>query len=235
MAPLKEKGKLVSHSKEKAQILIKQFSSVFTRGNLDNMPETHINLKSTIPSIKIKTEGEEKLLRNINPYKASGPDNIPNRILKQCAKQLAPSLAIIFQSSIDTGVLPKYISTIYKKGDKHWAENYRPVSFTSVPSKLLEHIICRNMMNHLEKHNILTSLNHGFRSGHSCETQLTVTIHDMIQSFDRKKQLDIAILDFFKAFDTGPHDRLLRKLNNYGIRGPLHAWLTTFLTKRKCA
>ena len=103
MAPLKEKGKLVSHSKEKTQILIKQLSSVFTRGSLDNMPETHINLKSTIPSIKIKTEGEEKLLRNINRSKASGPDNIPNRILKQCAKQLAPSLAIIFQSSIDTG------------------------------------------------------------------------------------------------------------------------------------
>jgi hypothetical protein len=82
------------------------------------MPETHIDLKSTIPSIKIKTEGVEKLLRNI-----------PNRILKQCAKQLAPSLAIIFQSSIDTGVLPKdwlnaNISSIYKKGEKHSAENY---------------------------------------------------------------------------------------------------------------
>ena len=62
-------------------------------------------------------------------------------------------------------------------------------------------------MNYLEKHNILTSLNHGFRSGHSCETQLAVTIHDMLQSFDRKKQLDIAILDFFKAFDTVPHDK----------------------------
>jgi hypothetical protein len=47
-------------------------SSAFFLG-LDNMPETHINLKSTIPSIKIKTEGVEKLLRNINPYKASGP------------------------------------------------------------------------------------------------------------------------------------------------------------------
>jgi hypothetical protein len=118
VAPLKGKGKLVSQSKEKAQILIKQFSSVFTRGSVDNMLETHINLKmkSTIPSIKIKTEGVEKLLRNINPSK----DNIPNRILKQCAKQLAPSLAIIFQSFIDTGVLPKdwlnaNISSIYKK------------------------------------------------------------------------------------------------------------------------
>jgi hypothetical protein len=60
---------------------------------------------------------------------------------------------------------------------------------------LLEHIICRNMMNHLEKHSILTSLNHGFRSGYSCKTQLAVTIHDMLQSFDKKKQLDIAILE----------------------------------------
>ena len=84
VAPLTEKGKLVSHSKEKAQILIKQFSSVCTRGSVDNMPETHINLKSTIPSMKIRT-GVEKLLRHINPSKASGPDNIPNRILKQCA------------------------------------------------------------------------------------------------------------------------------------------------------
>jgi hypothetical protein len=50
----------------------------------------------------------------------------------------------------------------------------------------------------------------------------------MLQSFDKKKQLDIAILDFSMAFDTVPHDRLLHKLNNYGIRG-----LTTFLTKRK--
>ena len=178
----------------------------------------------------------EKLLRNINPSKASGPDNIPNRILKQCAKQLAPSLAIIFQSSIDTGVLPKdwlnaNISSIYKKGDKHSAENYRPISLTSVPCNLLEHIIYRNMMNHLEKHSILTSLNYGFRSGYSCETHLAVTIYDMLQSFDKKKQLDIAILDFSKAFDTVPHGILLHQLNNYGIRG-----LTTFctcLTKRK--
>jgi hypothetical protein len=59
-------------------------SSVFTRGSVNNMPETHINLKSTIPSITIKTEGLEKLLININPSKASGPDmkNAFNSILK---------------------------------------------------------------------------------------------------------------------------------------------------------
>ena len=64
-------------------------------------------------------------------------------------------------------------------------------------------------MKYLEKHNVLTSLNHGFRSGYSCETQLVVTMHDMLQSFDKGKQVDIGILDFSKAFDTVPHDRLL--------------------------
>jgi hypothetical protein len=86
------------------------------------------------------------LLQDINPSKASGPDGIPNRILKECASQIAPSLTVIFQKSIDTGTLPEdwlnaNISCVYKKGDKHAAENYRPVSLTSVPCKPLEHII----------------------------------------------------------------------------------------------
>ena len=87
-------------------------------------------------------------------------------------------------------------------------------------------------MAHLEKHNILTSRNHGFRSGFSCETQLITTTHDLLSSFDTNIQTDIAILDFSKAFDTVPHKKLLHKLDHYGVKGPLHAWLTTFLTQR---
>ena len=238
VAPLKEKGQLINNSKEKAQILIKQFSSVFTRGQTNKMPKTKNKTKASIQNIKINESGVAKLLKKINPAKASGPDNIPNRVLKQCADQLAPILTTIFQRSIDTGSLPDdwlkaNISCIFKKGDKHSPENYRPVSLTSVPCKLLEHIICSHMMKHLEKHKILTTLNHGFRSGYSCETQLLVTVNDLLQSFDKGKQIDIAILDFSKAFDTVPHDRLLHKIEQYGVRGQTHAWLTSFLTKRK--
>ena len=98
--------------------------------------------------------------------------------------------------------------------------------------KVLEHIICRHLLNHLEKNNILTKLNHGFRSGFSCETQLLTTAFDLFNSFEREKQMDVAILDFSKAFDTVPHKKLLHKLSLYGITGPLHAWLSNFLTQR---
>ena len=227
VAPLKERGHLINNSKEKAQILIKQFSSVFTWEKVNKMPKTHRRIQQNIPNIKVTQDGVAKLLRKINPSKASDPDNIPNRILKQCADHLAPALTIIFQRSIDHGKLTNdwlnaIVSCIFKKGDKHAAENYR---LTSVPCKLLEHIICGHMMKHLEKHNVLTSLNHGFRSGYSCETHLVVTIHDMLQSFNKGKQVDIGIVDFSKAFDTVPHDRLLHKIDQYGIRGPLHSWL----------
>ena len=159
VAPLKERGHLINNSKEKAQIIIKQFSSVFTREKVNKMPNPHRIVQQNIPNIKITQYRVAKLMWTINPSKASGPDNIPNRVLKQCADHLAPALTIIFQRLIDHGKLPNdwlnaNVSCIFKKGDKHAAENYRPVSLTSVPCKLLEHIICGHMMKHLENHNV---------------------------------------------------------------------------------
>jgi hypothetical protein len=101
------------------------------------MPKTHRRVQQNIPNIKITQDGVAKLMKNIHPSKASSPDNIPNRVLKQCSDHLAPALTIIFQCSIDHGKLSNdwlnaNVSCIFKKGDKHAAENYRPVLLTSV-------------------------------------------------------------------------------------------------------
>ena len=87
-------------------------------------------------------------------------------------------------------------------------------------------------MNHLEQYNILTKLQHGCLSGHSCESQLIITLYDMKQ-YDSKKQTGLAILDSSKAFDTVPHQKLLQKLKHYGIDGKINKWIGSFLTQRK--
>ena len=73
---------------------------------------------------------------------------------------------------------------------------------------------------------------HGFQTGLSCQTQLVETVHDWASSMKNKKQTDILLLDFYKAFDTVPHKRLLNKLNYYGITGPTLQWINSFLSNR---
>ena len=155
----------------------------------------------------------------------------PKKIMKICAEELAFAITDIYKHSLTTGTLPSdwrnaNVSPIFKKGNKHESSNYRPVSLTSVCCKLLEHIICRQRLKHLENNSIHTHLQHGFRSGYSCESQLIITLNDIMKNFDSKIQTDLIILDFSKAFDTVPHRKLLHKLNHYGIDGNLLKWLS---------
>ena len=84
-------------------------------------------------------------------------------------------------------------------------------------------------MTHFTKNKILTSVQHGFRAEHSCESQLLLTTEDLVQNYDLT---DLIVLDFSKAFDVVPHQRLLHKLGHYGIRGPTLLWIQHFLTTR---
>ena len=91
--------------------------------------------------------------------------------------------AHLFQQSTDTGEIPKEwslasICPLFRKGDGALACNYRPVSLTCVPCKLLEHIVCSNIMAHLDEHKLLSDRQHAFRKRHSCETQLITVIID---------------------------------------------------------
>ena len=72
----------------------------------------------------------------------------------------------------------------------------------------------------------------GFRAEHSCESQLLLTTEDLVQNYEDKIQTDLIVLDFSKAFDVVPHQRLLHKLDHYGIRGPTLLWIRNFLTTR---
>ena len=240
VASLKDKGQLHSNSLDKAEILNNQFTSVFTSDASDPNANTVLEGPSipTIPDIIFDETGIAKLLKNIDPKKAHGPDVLPCRLLKELADELAPVFCYIFQYSYDSGTLPSVwntanVSPIYKKGPVYDAANYRPVSLTCVPCKLMEHVLCSCMRAHFDRFGVLTPLNHGFRSKHSCETQLLLTIHDFITNLTgAKSQIDVAVLDFSKAFDKVPHARLMSKLRLMGIHGKTAEWIRQFLADR---
>ena len=146
--------------------------------------------------------------------------------------------AHLLQQFIDTGKIPKEwsfanICSLYKKGDRSLACNYRPVSLTCVPCKLLEHIVCSNIMTHLNEHKLLSERLHAFQKKHSCETQLIIFIDDWAKILDEGGQVDTFILDFEKAFDTPPHELLKCKLYGYGISGKSLKWIDSFLCDRQ--
>ena len=96
----------------------------------------------------------------------------------------------IFKQSLETSTVPlqwkhTYVSPIFKKDQKSNPKNYRPISLTSVICKSMEHIIVSQIMKHLEDQNILSDRQFGFRSNHSCESQLFITINDIARQIRR--------------------------------------------------
>ncbi len=234
---LRQAGALITSAKEKALALNEYFQSVFTVEN-DQIPQLPQTNHPTIPDLHISANGIQKLLSNLNASKASGPDSIPARILKQFSIEITPLLTKIFTKSLTESQLPSdwlkaNISPVFKKGDRSDTSNYRPISLTCISCKIFEHILHSHIMKHLDDQNILNNLQHGFRARRSCETQLTLTLHDLTHAIDKRKQIDMVILDFSKAFDTVAHNKLLLKLDHYGIRGDILKWIRCFLTQRK--
>ena len=191
----------------------------------------------TVPSIKVHQAGVEKLLQQLIPHKATGPDEVSSQLLRETSHQIAPALTLLFHASIDQGSVPvewkmANIMPLFKKGDRGSPVNYRPVSLTSVCSKVMEHIVHGHIINHLDGHGLLSDSQHGFRKRRSTETQLILAADDLAQGLDKGEQVDCILLDFSKAFDKVPHRRLLLKLHHYGIRGNTYNWIKSFLSGR---
>ena len=240
----KKNGSTFTDPEQKADLLNNHFYSVFSQQSpmkLSALCKFFTNLskneENDMPEIFITERGVFKLLQALNISKAAGPDGLRPRVLKELSSELAPILTLLFQASLNQQSLPDIwkhanVNPIYKKGDKTNPSNYRPVSLTCISCKLLEHIICSNLMQHLTRHNILYPRQHGFREKRSCETQLIEFIHDIAFNMQKGVQNDVVVMDFAKAFDEVAHNRLLFKLSSYGVKGNTLGWIGSFLSGR---
>ena len=147
-------------------------------------------------------------LSSLDVNKASGPDEIPARTLKETAREIDPSLCDLFNKLLRLGSLPTEwklaaIVPVYKKDNKEYIENYRPISLLCLVSKVME----RSLFNVIEDqlYILVGSCQHGFMAKRSCVTQL-VEVYCLIGSqLDKRGQVDFMFLDISKAFDKVSH------------------------------
>ena len=128
-----------------------------------------------MPPISITTAAITKLLNYLKPHIVTGPDGISPTVLRELSSVIAAALQKIFSKSLSFHQVPEdwkkaLVTPIFKKGDKDSPANYRPISLTCICGKLLEHIITESIMSHLEHHNLLYHLQHGFRRLKWCES-----------------------------------------------------------------
>jgi len=191
--------------------LNKYFHSQFC--HQESISKLRLLLTQTEP-FPITLDGVEKPIVDLKNNRSPGPDQI-----QKCQLLINPNINAecfqhIFAASLKQGVLPAAwktanITPMYNKGEKEKPCNYRPMSLTSIPCKMLEHIL-----HYLNKtlDSILVNRQHGFRRGLSCDTQLCANFHDLARVVDNSSTTHAVILDFKKAFDKLPHLLLIEKI-----------------------
>ena len=231
-----ENGVAVTSNKEMANILNRQFTSVFGLRNAEPLPTLSWQYPSMKP-LDFSAAGIKKLLDDLDETKACGPDDLSARLIKTLSSELSSPLELLYSATHHQGHIPSdwkhaRVSPIFKKGDRNKAENYRPVSLTCILCKIAEHIIVSQMYDHLDYYGIFTDAQHGFRKKRSTETQLLLTTDDFMSGLEKNIQTDAILLDFSKAFDKVPHHFLIHKLTRYGIKSSAINWISSFLQDR---
>ena len=232
-------NKTTQCDQERANILNRYFGSVFTKVNTENIPRfDDRNFLNPLMDIEITPEKVSKSINALKIGKSQGPDLIHPRLLKETKYCIVSPLCSLFRQSLDHGKLPNdwklaNVTALFKSGDRQLPENYRPISLTSVVYKLMERIIRNEIVSHMESNNLFAEEQHGFIAGRSCTTQLLEFMEEITEALDRGDDVDVIYLDFAKAFDKVPHQRLLAKLHGYDIQGKTHEWIRDFLSSRQ--
>ncbi|KAG6933041.1 hypothetical protein G0U57_020115, partial [Chelydra serpentina] len=205
-----------------AEKLNEFFALVFIAEDIREIPKpepSFVGDKSEeLSQIEVSLEEVLKLIDKLNCNKSPGPDGIHPRVLKELKCEIAELFTRVCNLSFKLASVPNdwkiaNVMPIFKRGSRGDPGNYRPVSLTSVLGKVVETIVKNKIVRHIEEHKLLGKSQHGFCKGKSCLTNLLEFSEGVNKHVDKGDPVDIVYLDFQKAFDKVPHQRLLCKLS----------------------
>lgn len=207
-----------------------------------NKPDiTKCSLKSSMRSFFLFPTTPSEIYTTINKIckkKSCGVDGISGTVIIAVADILAEPISSLINLSFDQGIYPDALKTskvipIYKgKGDHSDVRNFRPVALASQFSKIFEYCFNVRLSKYLEKYNIISRHQNGFRPGYSTQTALDMALSNVYEALNNKNEVAGLFFDMSRAFDTLDRDLLIRKLACAGVRGPAGSWVHSYLSRR---
>ena len=234
------RSNVASTSKHKADYLLAYFQSVHRVDNSANpLLDSHVFpiIPTVMPPISFTAQGVRKQGAAFCRYKSAGADGIQPAILKPLAGLLAVPLATLYEKCLLDRRLPSdwkttIVMSIHKGGASDIVSNYRPISLTSMPLKIMERLIRDHIASHLASQGALTAQQHGFVAKKSCFTNLICFPDEITRRLDNHEQVEVCYLELHKAFDSVNHRLLLLKMRNYNLEPTILDWISEFLADR---
>ena len=239
---LLENGRQYSSDKEKVDLLNSYFASQSTleAPSQDfSLPIFNYATEARINTINVSPEDVQKVLCSLPVNKASGPDNISNKLLKNVAPSICFPLSRLFNLCMRNSHFPDIwkvsnITPIYKKDEDYIKEHYRPISLLSCVSKVNERLVFEELYDYCISNDILNKCNSGFKKFDGTVNQLIDITHNLYSGLDKGFDMCMVFLDVSKAFDKVYHKGLIYKLRQIGVTGDLLGWLESYLNNRYC-
>ena len=230
-------NKIISNFSEKVNLFHKFFAFQCTPlENNSSLPPSCLKTDRSLSSLEPNIF---PIIKNLDPNKSHGWDNLSIRMIELCGKSITYPLKLIFEASLQEGTFPSCWKKanavlVHKKEDKNLLKNYRPISLLPIFGKIFERILFKDLFNCFHKNQLFTKCQSGFLPGDSWISQLLSTIHDINSSFDCDPTIDVSgvFLDISKAFDKVWHDGIIFKLETYAhtrfqmvvLNGQISTW-----------
>ena len=183
----------------------------------------------------VNTKDVQDSFKNLNPRKSCSDIGLMPKLMKKIAEGIAPSVTSLYNKCIETSNWPAIwkrgeYTPVFKKGNKHQVENYRPITTLPIIDKVFESLLSKQITHYFDP--TLSPRLTAYRKNHSCEMTLVRLIEDWKHAIDKKELVTILSTDMSKAFDSLCHNLVIKKLKAYGFTSQSLDLIRSFLNDK---